>query len=111
MHRKLLSAFFTGLLLSAAAQGQLVEEYNPPRANCCLLTAARTLADQLQDWNQLGRYHAENEALKKQPVDPKRVVFLGDSITDFWKLADSFPGRPYVNRRLAKRSNVEFRPG
>ena len=30
----------------------------------------------------------------KLPADPKRVVFLGDSITDIWKLADSFPGSP-----------------
>jgi len=38
-------------------QGQLADEFNPPRANCCLINSARTLADQLQDWNQLGRYH------------------------------------------------------
>jgi len=59
------------------------------------------LADQLQDWNQLGRYHAANEALKTQPPEPKRVVFFGDSITDIWKLAESFPGKPYVNAALA----------
>jgi len=26
--------------------------------NCCLPAAAQTLANQLQDWNQLGRYYA-----------------------------------------------------
>ena len=25
-------------------------------------------------------------------------MFLGDSITDYWKLADYFPGKPYINR-------------
>ena len=39
------------------ARAQLADEFNPPRANCCLATSAKGLADQLQDWNQLGRYH------------------------------------------------------
>ena len=82
------------------ASAQVVEEYNPPRANCCLLNTARSLADQLQDWNQLGRYHQANEQLKQQPVPSGRVVFMGDSITDFWNLAESFPGKPYVNRGI-----------
>ena len=80
---------------------QVVEEYNPPRANCCLLNNARALADQLQDWNQLGRYHQANEQLKQQPVPPGRVVFMGDSITDGWNLPESFPGKPYVNRGIS----------
>jgi lysophospholipase L1-like esterase len=82
------------------AGAQVVEEYNPPRANCCLLNTARSLADQLQDWNQLGRYHQANEQLKQQPAPPGRVVFMGDSITDFWNLPESFPGKPYVNRGI-----------
>jgi len=82
------------------AAAQVVEEYNPPRANCCLLNTARSLADQLQDWNQLGRYHQANQQLKQQPVPSGRVVFMGDSITDFWNLPESFPGKPYVNRGI-----------
>ena len=82
------------------ASAQVVEEYNPPRANCCLLNTARSLADQLQDWNQLGRYHQANEQLKQQPVPSGRVVFMGDSITDFWNLPESFPGKPYLNRGI-----------
>ena len=82
------------------ASAQVVEEYNPPRANCCLLNTARSLADQLQDWNQLGRYHQANQQLKQQPVPSGRVVFMGDSITDFWNLTESFPGKPYVNRGI-----------
>jgi lysophospholipase L1-like esterase len=89
-----------GLCAAAAANAQVVEEYNPPRANCCLLNTARTLADQLQDWNQLGRYHQDNQQLKQQPAVSDRVVFMGDSITDFWNLAESFPGKPYVNRGI-----------
>ena len=88
------------LLLPAAARCQLVEEYNPPKSNCCLIGLAHNLAHQLQDWNQLGRYHQDNERVKALPADPRRVVFLGDSITDGWRLAQSFPDKPYVNRGI-----------
>jgi lysophospholipase L1-like esterase len=90
-----------GLCAAGPASAQVVEEYNPPRANCCLLNTARSLADQLQDWNQLGRYHQANEQLKQQPVPSGRVVFMGDSITDGWNLSESFPGKPYVNRGIS----------
>lgn len=80
---------------------QLADDYAPPRANCCLLTAAQALADQLKDWNQLGRYYADNERLRKLPAEPDRVVFYGDSITDAWNLAQSFAGKPYVNRGIS----------
>jgi hypothetical protein len=39
--------------------------------------------------------------LKKQPTDAKRVVFIGDSITDGWRLDEYFPGKPYVNRGIS----------
>ena len=95
------------------ADAQLAEEFNPPRANCCLINA-RALADQLQDWNQLGRYHQANQQLKKQAAPANRVVFMGDSITDFWNLEESFPGKPYVNRGIGGQTTpqmlVRFRP-
>ena len=91
----------TGLLAVEPAAAQVADEFNPPRANCCLVNTARTLADQLQDWNQLGRYHQANQQLKEQPVPAGRVVFMGDSITDGWNLAESFPGKPFVNRGIS----------
>ncbi|MBI4892308.1 MAG: SGNH/GDSL hydrolase family protein [Acidobacteria bacterium] len=96
----------TALLLPAF--GQTVEEFNPPRANCCLPVAAQNLADQLQDWNQFGRYHADNQRLRALPPEPSRVVFLGDSITDGWKLAEYFPGKPYVNRGISGQTTSQM---
>lgn len=90
-----------GLCVPESVRAQVVEDFNPPRANCCLLNTARSLADQLQDWNQLGRYHQANQQLKQQPVPRDRVVFMGDSITDGWNLAEYFPGQPYVNRGIS----------
>jgi len=108
MKRNTFRFLFAGLLVSGAAQCQLVEEYQPPKANCCLPATAQALADQLKDWNQLGRYHAANEALKQQPREPRRVVFLGDSITDMWKLVGSFPGKPYVNRGISGQTTSQM---
>ena len=96
------------LLLPAGAPGQLVEQFAPPRANCCLPAAAKGLADQLQDWNQLGRYYADNQKLQQLPPDPGRVVFLGDSITDGWKLAQYFPDKPYVNRGISGQTTPQM---
>ncbi len=100
--------FLGGMLISVPAQCQLVEKYNPPQSNCCLAIFARGLADQLLDWNQIGRYLAENQELKKQPSDPKRVLFMGDSITDFWKLTEYFPGKPYVNRGISGQTTPQM---
>lgn len=96
------------LLPAATASAQLVEDFQPPRANCCLQSAAQNLADQLQDWNQLGRYHADNQRIKALPPDPQRVVFLGDSITDGWRLAEAFPGKPYINRGISGQTTSQM---
>jgi lysophospholipase L1-like esterase len=96
------------LLAPSAGFAQLVDDFNPPRAACCLAGTAQTLANQLLDWNQLGRYHADNEKLKTQPAEPGRVVFMGDSITDGWKLAQYFPGKPYVNRGISGQTTPQM---
>jgi lysophospholipase L1-like esterase len=108
MPRNAICCLIPLLLLPAAARCQLVEEFNPPKANCCLASFAHNLADQLLDWNQLGRYHEDNERLKAQPADPRRVVFLGDSITDGWKLSQSFPDKPYVNRGIGGQTTPQM---
>ncbi len=94
--------------LPAAMRAQLVQEFKPLRANCCLPNLAQNLADQLQDWNQLGRYHDDDARLQALPRDPGRVVFLGDSITDGWRLAQYFPEKPYVNRGISGQTTPQM---
>ena len=96
------------LLPTPFLHAQLVEKFEPPRSECCIASSAQRLADQLQDWNQLGRYHDDNALLRSRPEDPNRVVFLGDSITDGWKLAQSFPGKPYVNRGIGGQTTSQM---
>ena len=108
MNQYFLPLLFGAILVPASAPGQVVEQFAPPRANCCLPATAKSLADQLQDWNQLGRYYADNQSLRQLPPDPGRVVFLGDSITDGWMLAQYFPGKPYVNRGIGGQTTPQM---
>jgi lysophospholipase L1-like esterase len=96
------------LVLPSFANAQLADEYKPPRGNCRLANAAQNLANQLQDWDQLGRYHDANQELMKQPAPAGRVVFLGDSITDGWRLDQSFPNKPYVNRGIGGQTTPQM---
>jgi len=104
----LMYSLLAGLLFSSAAMAQLTTEFKPAKANCCLQFAAQNFADQLQDWNQLGRYHDDDAEIQAQPVQKGRVVFLGDSITDGWKLAQYFPGKPYVNRGISGQTTPQM---
>lgn len=110
MHSSLKSRLLIaiGLLCPISLQAQLIQEFHPPNADCCLQSLAQRLADQLQDWNQLGRYYEDNKRLQAQPAQKGRVVFLGDSITDGWKLAQYFPGKPYVNRGIGGQTTPQM---
>jgi lysophospholipase L1-like esterase len=96
-------------LAGAPVRAQLIDEFAPPRpAGCCLYGSAQRLAEQLADWNQLGRYARANRDLMSQPVARGRVVFLGDSITDGWDLAKGFPGKAYVNRGIGGQTTAQM---
>ena len=61
---------------------------------------ASRLAIYTDDFGELKRYRDADAALTAPKPNENRVVFIGDSITDYWKLADSFPGKPYINRGI-----------
>jgi len=61
---------------------------------------ASRIAIYTDDFGELARYRAADAALAPPAAGENRVVFLGDSITDYWKLADYFPGKPYINRGI-----------
>jgi lysophospholipase L1-like esterase len=53
------------------------------------------------DRDNLRRYRDANRTLgPPNPANP-RVVFLGDSITDSWRLNEYFPNRDFVNRGIS----------
>jgi lysophospholipase L1-like esterase len=69
---------------------------------------ARRIAVFTDDFGQLGRYRDANAALSAPAAGENRVVFYGDSITDIWKLADYFPGKPYVNRGIGGQTTPQM---
>lgn len=60
------------------------------------------------DRDNLQRYAEAN--LKLPAVSPAkpRVVFLGDSITDLWRLDEYFPDRDFVNRAISGQISDEM---
>jgi lysophospholipase L1-like esterase len=71
----------------------------------------------LKDWANLGRYRDANKELQPPKSGEKRVVFMGDSITDGWGRRENsafFPGKPYVNRGISGQTTpqmlIRFRP-
>jgi lysophospholipase L1-like esterase len=62
----------------------------------------------LNDFGELNRYRDANAALAPGKPDENRVVFYGDSITDGWKIAESFPGKPYINRGISGQTTSQM---
>lgn len=64
----------------------------------------------LNDWPNLGRYRDENSKLSLPAPNEKRVVFMGNSITQgwakFWNLY--FAGKPYINRGIGGQTTPQM---
>lgn len=71
---------------------------------------------QAQDWPNLNKYKNENADLLSMNSGQKRIVFMGDSITEFWSTInpDFFNGKPYINRGISGQTTpqmlIRFRP-
>jgi lysophospholipase L1-like esterase len=63
----------------------------------------------LSNFADLNRYQAKNQTLPSDTTS--RVVFYGDSITDFWPTTYApqfFPGKPYIGRGITGQSTDEL---
>ena len=67
-----------------------------PTSSSSIAVAGRMM----QDFGEQYLYADLDARLAPPAPGEKRVVFLGDSITDLWNLAAYFPSRPYVNRGI-----------
>ena len=59
----------------------------------------RSLRD--PDRDNLRRYAEANTTAPARKPGQARVVYLGDSITDGWRLNEYFPGRDFINRGIS----------
>ena len=62
----------------------------------------------MQDFGERYLYAPANAALPPPAKGEKRVVFIGDSITDKWNLARFFPGKPYINRGIGSQVTAQM---
>ena len=61
----------------------------------------------LSDWGGLTRYGSENTELPAPKPGERRVVFLGDDITENWP-QQFFDGKPYLNRGIAQQTSPQM---
>lgn len=69
---------------------------------------AKLIPALMQDFGEKYLYADANRRLPPPARGEQRVVFLGDSITDMWNLAEAFPGKPYVNRGIGAQVTAQM---
>jgi len=64
----------------------------------------------INDYGNLARYAEANQKLAPPAAGEDRVVFMGDSITDFWgtRVGSFFPGKPYINRGISGQTTAQM---
>ena len=86
----------------------------PPETPDAQRARMESMEKKLSDWPNLARFADANAALPPPAPKERRVVFMGDSITQGWELVAWFPGRPYVNRGISGQTTpqmlIRFRP-
>lgn len=71
----------------------------------------RQVVSLVNDFGNTKRYAAENAAVKPPTADERRVVFMGDSITDNLhnaRFGGFFPGKPYLNRGISGQTTAQM---
>ena len=110
--------FMTGLLgpapLSAQETATLPETKVPPAVHAVpapapVLDWKKAHEEQLKvDWPWLAKFKEADLALPRPAAGENRVVFMGDSITEGWRLDASFPGKPYINRGISGQTSPQM---
>lgn len=110
--KKILVLIFLFAVFGSAGLGQT------PTPSPGTFEAEKKRADQLEsryfNYANYARYRDANAKLAAPAKGENRVVFMGDSITDSWKLAEYFPNQPFVNRGISGQTTsqmlLRFRP-
>ena len=107
------TCFVVLLLLATSALAQSPSPSpTPPSTDCAEIKAQATRAEaRLKDWPALARYHDENAKVLSPANKEKRVVFMGDSITDGWDNPANggfFPGKPYIDRGISGQTTPQM---
>jgi lysophospholipase L1-like esterase len=62
------------------------------------------------DWANLARFREDNKKIGLPAAGEKRVVFMGNSITEGWSRTDTgyFAGKPYINRGISGQTTPQM---
>jgi lysophospholipase L1-like esterase len=95
---------FAGFAISAPQQARVLLPDNPT------LDQRADIEQRLNDWPLLARFAQDNATYPPPKPGEKRVVFFGDSITDFWgrPVGDFFPGKNYINRGISGQTTPQM---
>lgn len=69
-----------------------------------------------QDWANLNKYKKNNKTILPLKPRQKQIVFIGDSITEFWSVINPefFIGKHYINRGISGQTTpqmlIRFKP-
>src|SRR5579859_2702631 len=100
---KITLVFLLGMFLQGTAASQ------QPADPCESVKRERqAMESHLRDWPNLAKYREANAKLGLPVEGESRVVFLGDSITEFWDLSVFFKGKPYVNRGISGQTTPQI---
>jgi lysophospholipase L1-like esterase len=95
----------------AAAQAQ-EQRPSPPTDSAAVARIERQRADERtrNDWASLQRYRRANAELSPRAPGERRVVFMGNSITDTWAryFPAMFPGKPYIGRGIGGQTTPQM---
>jgi lysophospholipase L1-like esterase len=95
---------FGALILLVVAEAQ-----QPSRSAIAASSAAAQGSTQ-NDWANLQRYRQANSKLQAPKPGERRVVFMGNSITESWAelFPEMFPGKPYIGRGISAQTTPQM---
>ncbi|SHG28408.1 Lysophospholipase L1 [Flavobacterium micromati] len=66
--------------------------------------------EKTQDWANLTKYQTQNSQLQIIIYEEKRIVFMGDSITEIWSTIypQFFLNKPYINRGISGQTTPQM---
>ena len=106
------------IILMITGSPVLIAQNNQPKPTPEQQEALKKAAEERfhNDWANLARFNDDNTKIGLPAPREKRVVFMGNSITEGWSRTDSafFSGKPYVNRGISGQTTpqmlIRFRP-
>ncbi|TDE03999.1 SGNH/GDSL hydrolase family protein [Flavobacterium hiemivividum] len=68
------------------------------------------MKSKVQDWPNLSKYAKANSRLRLPAEGENRIVFMGDTITEFWSTINGtyFEGKPYINRGISGQTTPQM---